>query len=200
VPATIWYFLNKRGLRLKPLMPANRNRTTSARQGRSGLSGAAASILTRTQSWQRPANPTTCVWRWQERFATEGVVGLLRDKTRPPGKLQLQLSAWRMSCAAHSSRHLLASGWLIANASGDWSWAEGRSRLSFDELLRSSVRYPLLMARKPPRRHGEVEMRDYHRLVAEDVARHLQQSGWTLAPALAKKPPTRPHSTPMTRA
>ena len=28
----------------------------------------------------------TTVWRWQERFATEGVDGLLRDKTRPPGK------------------------------------------------------------------------------------------------------------------
>jgi transposase len=25
----------------------------------------------------------TCVWRWQERFAAEGVDGLLRDKTRP---------------------------------------------------------------------------------------------------------------------
>jgi transposase len=24
-----------------------------------------------------------CVWRWQERFAAEGVDGLLRDKTRP---------------------------------------------------------------------------------------------------------------------
>jgi transposase len=24
-----------------------------------------------------------CVWRWQERFMTEGVAGLLRDKTRP---------------------------------------------------------------------------------------------------------------------
>ncbi len=28
----------------------------------------------------------TCVWRWQERFATHGVEGLLRDKTRPPGR------------------------------------------------------------------------------------------------------------------
>jgi transposase len=28
----------------------------------------------------------TCVWRWQERFASEGVDGLLRDRTRPPGK------------------------------------------------------------------------------------------------------------------
>ena len=26
-----------------------------------------------------------CVWRWQERFMKEGVDGLLRDKTRPPG-------------------------------------------------------------------------------------------------------------------
>jgi transposase len=28
----------------------------------------------------------TCVWRWQERFMAESVDGLLRDKTRPPGK------------------------------------------------------------------------------------------------------------------
>src|SRR5512147_1792841 len=27
-----------------------------------------------------------CVWRWQERFMQAGVDGLLRDKTRPPGK------------------------------------------------------------------------------------------------------------------
>jgi hypothetical protein len=27
----------------------------------------------------------TCVWRWQERFMAEGVEGLLRDRTRPPG-------------------------------------------------------------------------------------------------------------------
>jgi hypothetical protein len=28
----------------------------------------------------------TTVWRWQDRFLAEGVDGLLRDKTRPPGK------------------------------------------------------------------------------------------------------------------
>ena len=28
----------------------------------------------------------TCVWRWQERFMREGVDGVLRDKTRPPGQ------------------------------------------------------------------------------------------------------------------
>jgi transposase len=32
----------------------------------------------------------TCVWRWQERFASEGVEGLLRDKTRPAGKLPVE--------------------------------------------------------------------------------------------------------------
>ena len=26
------------------------------------------------------------VWRWQQRYAKEGIKGLLRDKTRPPGK------------------------------------------------------------------------------------------------------------------
>ena len=26
------------------------------------------------------------VWRWQRRYAEEGVEGLLRDKTRPPGR------------------------------------------------------------------------------------------------------------------
>ena len=30
--------------------------------------------------------PTAAVWRWQERFVVEGVEGLLRDKTRPPGR------------------------------------------------------------------------------------------------------------------
>ena len=29
------------------------------------------------------------VWRWQQRFAEQGVAGLLRDKTRKPGKVPL---------------------------------------------------------------------------------------------------------------
>ena len=28
----------------------------------------------------------TCVWRWLERFMHESVNGLLRDRSRPPGK------------------------------------------------------------------------------------------------------------------
>ena len=30
-----------------------------------------------------------CVWRWRRRFAEEGVEGLKRDKTRPPGRAPL---------------------------------------------------------------------------------------------------------------
>jgi transposase len=30
-----------------------------------------------------------CVWRWQKRFDDAGVDGLLRDKTRPPGRKPL---------------------------------------------------------------------------------------------------------------
>src|SRR4051812_44166420 len=33
---------------------------------------------------RRTGKSKTRVWRWQERFAAEGVDGLLRDKTRPP--------------------------------------------------------------------------------------------------------------------
>jgi transposase len=33
---------------------------------------------------QQTSKSKTAVWRWQERFMTEGVGGLLRDKTRPP--------------------------------------------------------------------------------------------------------------------
>lgn len=32
---------------------------------------------------RRTGKSKTCAWRWQERFASEGVEGLLRDKTRP---------------------------------------------------------------------------------------------------------------------
>src|ERR1700733_1045192 len=32
---------------------------------------------------RRTGTSKTAVWRWQERFMTDGVKGLLRDKTRP---------------------------------------------------------------------------------------------------------------------
>ena len=39
----------------------------------------------RSRSGAGRASLKTCVWRWQERFAEEGVDGLLRHKTRPAG-------------------------------------------------------------------------------------------------------------------
>src|SRR3954447_14450715 len=38
---------------------------------------------------RRTGKSKPCVWRWQERFMREGVAGLLRDKTRRPGKAPL---------------------------------------------------------------------------------------------------------------
>lgn len=40
--------------------------------------------IAKQASVSRPA-----VWRWQRRYGEEGVDGLLRDKTRPPGKTPL---------------------------------------------------------------------------------------------------------------
>ena len=34
------------------------------------------------------------VWRWQERFMAEGVDGLLRDQSRPPGKARRWRRRW----------------------------------------------------------------------------------------------------------
>jgi len=38
---------------------------------------------------RRSGRSKPVVWRWQERFMQEGVEGLLRDKTRKPGKAPL---------------------------------------------------------------------------------------------------------------
>jgi transposase len=46
-------------------------------------------VLLSTEGWganaimRETGKAKTCVWRWQERFASEGFEGLLRDKTRP---------------------------------------------------------------------------------------------------------------------
>ena len=44
-----------------------------------------------------------CVWRWQERYVEEGVDGLLRDKTRPPGKKPLSAAVKRKVLAKTAS-------------------------------------------------------------------------------------------------
>src|SRR5918998_290268 len=44
---------------------------------------ATAGGLGTNEVMRRTGKSKPCVWRWQERFAAEGVDGLLRDKTRP---------------------------------------------------------------------------------------------------------------------
>jgi hypothetical protein len=48
---------------------------------------------------RRSGRSKPVVWRWQERFMQEGVEGLLRDKTRKPGKAR---RCRRRSCSALS--------------------------------------------------------------------------------------------------
>jgi transposase len=64
----------------------------------------------------------TCVWRWQERFAAEGVTGLLRDKTRPSRIPKLDASvakrvvALTMEEPPHEATHW--TGAAMAEAAG----------------------------------------------------------------------------------
>ena len=45
-----------------------------------------------------------CVWRWQERFMTRGVAGLVRDKTRKPGAAALAAGRGRSGGRADARR------------------------------------------------------------------------------------------------
>ena len=50
---------------------------------RAGIILATADGFGTTEIIRRTGKSKPCVWRWQARFMTEGVDGLLRDKTRP---------------------------------------------------------------------------------------------------------------------
>ena len=63
---------------------ANRN-TPSKVVWRAKIILATADGCGTNEIMRRSGTSKTCVWRWQERFMTEGVAGLARDKTRPPG-------------------------------------------------------------------------------------------------------------------
>jgi len=75
-----------------------------------------------------------CVWRWQERYIAEGVEGLLRDKTRPPGKKPLSAAIKHKVLsktaselppnATHWSRSLMAAEMGISPSSVGRIWAE----------------------------------------------------------------------------
>ena len=68
-------------LRLEALV---RDRNAAEKHAwRAGIVLLSAERLGTNEIMRRTAKSKTCVWRWQERFAEEGVEGLLRDKTRP---------------------------------------------------------------------------------------------------------------------
>src|SRR3954451_12101694 len=60
---------------------------------------------------RRTGTSKTCIWRWQERFAEEGVEGLLRDKTRPSRIKPLaqaiidKVLAWTATEPPHEATH-----------------------------------------------------------------------------------------------
>jgi len=62
------------------------------------------------------------VWRWQQRFAEEGVDGLLRDKTRKPGKAPLSLATiarvLALPCSEPPGQTTHWTGRMVAKAVG----------------------------------------------------------------------------------
>ena len=62
------------------------------------------------------------VWRWQQRFAEEGIEGLLRDKTRKPGKAPLraktQAKVLALPCTEPPGQATHWTGRAVANALG----------------------------------------------------------------------------------
>jgi transposase len=83
---------------------------------------------------RRTGKSKPCVWRWQERYIEEGVEGLLRDKTRPPGKKPLPVATRRKvltktanetpANATHWSRASMAAEMGISPSSVGRIWAE----------------------------------------------------------------------------
>src|ERR1700682_4822111 len=53
---------------------------------------------------KRTGKSKPCVWRWQERYIEEGVDGLMRDKSRPPGKKPLSAAVKRKVLAKTASQ------------------------------------------------------------------------------------------------
>ena len=83
---------------------------------------------------RRAGKSKPCVWRWQERYIDEGVEGLLRDKTRPPGKRPLPVAIKHKvltrtanetpANATHWSRATMAAEMGISPSSVGRIWAE----------------------------------------------------------------------------
>ena len=74
------------------------------------------------ETMRRSGTSKTAVWRWQERFMTDGVAGLLRDKTRPSriaplaGEVEARVVAMTQSDPPGETTHWTAAA--MAKVSG----------------------------------------------------------------------------------
>jgi transposase len=119
---------------------------------------------------RRTGKSKPCVWRWQERYLDEGVEGLARDKTRPPGIAPLADDVRRAvltktacetpKAATHWSRANMARAIGISPSSVGRIWAEAglkphqtRSfKLSNDPLFEEKIEDIVGLYLNPPDR------------------------------------------------
>ena len=89
---------------------ADRNRRRKHVE-RAGIVLASADRHSAQQVAQRIGVSRPTVWRWQQRFAESGIEGLLRDKTRKPGKAPIAVETTArvvaLTCTAppHQATH-----------------------------------------------------------------------------------------------
>jgi transposase len=111
-----------------------------------------------------------CVWRWQERFAAEGVDGLMRDKTRPsrkkPLSSKLKLKVLQKTAnetppnATHWSVRTMAKAVGISHTSVQRIWAEAglkphlvaKFKVSNDPMFEEKVTDVVGLYMNPPDR------------------------------------------------
>ncbi len=119
---------------------------------------------------KRTGKSKPCVWRWQERYVEAGVDGLLRDKTRPPGKKPLSAAVKRKVLAktgsetppnaTHWSVRSMAAAVGISHTSVQRIWAEAglkphlvrRFKISNDPWFEEKVTDVVGLYMNPPDR------------------------------------------------
>jgi transposase len=119
---------------------------------------------------RRTGKSKPCVWRWQERYVAEGIDGLLRDKTRPPGKKPLPAAVKRKVLtktasetppnATHWSRASMAAEMGISSSSVGRIWTEAglkphlvrRFKISNDPQFEEKVTDVVGLYMNPPDR------------------------------------------------
>src|SRR5690242_12476242 len=83
--------------------PQPATQTCGAGGHRARLGGSVLGAAGGATHWRQSAT----VWRWQQRFAESGIEGLLRDKTRKPGKAPIaaEITARVVALTCTAPRH-----------------------------------------------------------------------------------------------